>query len=551
MSFNMPKGQEIQKINPADQVNLNDRAKIADAERVVQLYMGRLKNVVEQYEPIVSKDFTAKYQQEERGKAKKDFANSKMESAQKISNSIRTIQAFPYLSEELIELLLNHSQDNDNYSFGNKDLVTDLNKMINDRLPSDGIEDKGQNEFGEVVRSSVGPSGPEFMNLKALGPDTTSLHKVKVQKYVPEIGSLTSQNINVTKDKLSRKKTINFDSIMSKTEDIGHIYNRDLQNYNLNKSRIEQIIHDCEQAFTIKTGRRMSKNELGLVLSSGPKYNQIDENTYKTRVSIMSSKGDFRSNGDDQFDFINQSELKELVVLRTACKEFLQNELNPIQEEVAKTVRNQSTNVVGRNGIPGAGKFEDKKTALNSLKILYNGIDLMQDFLLETGQSDYINKYIQLNKSNIKAVKVPEYESIFTGTTEAEAEVKNNPTINEVPSFEKPVKEVVKNIEIVNNISQFVDKYFNRFDAFLLTDVKKASISNQDVLQFVGNGHEGDEVKANSIANIPTKGLSKFELQTLGKIAEKYNTIDGVQIWIGNGQIGILSSSGEMIELLQ
>jgi hypothetical protein len=561
MPFNQP-GNNIDNSENHNLINKSINQNLVETQKSIFKYIEKLDILINGIQSN-RESYTPEAKSVDSNEIKEKLRFDKAKTVEVLKNSFLKLKAFPYIAESLMPVLDEQCNESNIYRLGDLDDINEVLETIENALPSNGQEEIDYN--GEnVIRSttkSFGPAGIQIINLKVIGPKTTSLIKAGNVESVNKVGNGQIQKINAAKDKIGRKKFVSFDSIMSSSEDLSHIYSRDLDSFNLHKNRVEQIIHDCDQAFTVLTGRLMDKNEIELLQNNLNSYlNSINKDETENRLRIMSTRGDFRGvSGDDQLSFIKNSKIEELVALKTICVEFLQNNLSEELRHIQNNTKTRSDGF-GSSSFP---KFKDKKEGITEIKSLYSGIDKLQDYLIEISDNSYLNNFItnrpitnnfQSNqyKTNLQKKEFTN-ESVNKSSSNdyIDVEIVENPSNveSEVPIFN--TKRIEMNVESVETTSQFVNKYFKGFDAFLITSVDRAKINNEEVLKFTGEGHNGGEINKNSYVKVPITGLSKFELQTLGKIAEKYNTVEGVQIWMGNEQIGFLDKNGQMLELLQ
>jgi hypothetical protein len=399
-----------------------------------------------------------------------------------------------------------------------------------------------------------------LMKLKALGPATTSMLDMNYQTYIDIVknaGGVSKQTLAVKMDKLARGKKINIDLRMANQENANQICREIIEEYRIYALRIRDIIKDSEYSFHVITGRDMRVNEFDVMISN---LNQYVAKFEEIKDEMMSENVRMSQLGNKP-KLMEKQKVEDLVSLVKKSKEFA------TQNDIYRTLTNAENKRFNTKNDgtltkkPYSEEFGTKSEVTEIIKEISNKIDKCQDFLLEIGESDFSKNFINENKvvsnsrqtqnnpnatnsvnqnvqstSNQRVTNLPKIES-------------NSESQSSIPNFNKPKSNIENKVETVENIDQFVTKYFKDFDAFLVSEISKAKINNEDVLKFTGQDHKQEGVK-NGYTKVPIQGLSKFELQTIGKIAEKYNTVEGVQIWIGNGQIGIMSASGEMLELL-
>jgi hypothetical protein len=478
-----------------------------------------------------------------------------------ISNDLKL---YPSIGVKIAEYLKSHTSNQNIKYYNITKSIDDIKQIFEINLPEYEYTIEGSLYGNQKKREQLGYDS--LLRLKALGPVTSSMKNMAYQTYemiVKDAGSVSKQSMAVKMDRLSRGKKINLDLRMSNKIDAGYICDAFGEDYSINALRINDIIRDSEFSFACITGREMKSNEFELMVSNleeyVAKFELIKEETFDNRIEMMNRSQASIGLGTQ---IMKKQKVEDLVSLVKRCKEFVgKNDIfskfSEVQDRIFVTHKDGS-----RSARVMSNENESKSEIVNIIKELNVMIDKCQDFLLEIGDPNFAKNYIKENKGNSNIINQP-----LNTTNPGNGQIMNNQnnssqnvttipvteqssTIQpEIPNFQKTKVSIEKKIETIENIDQFVSKYFKDFDAFLVSDISQAKINDEVVLKFTGQDHTQEGVK-DGFAKISIQGLSKFELQTLGKIAEKYNTVEGVQIWIGNGQIGIMNSSGEMLELL-
>jgi hypothetical protein len=549
----MPINQPMDFSSKQNKSHIDDESSLYKGKLALSKYIRTLEN---------STDLSVYNTDYEKGSEGEKYVN-------RLKLILKDLELYPSIGVKLIEYM-NSGVDLKHAEFRHvRKVVEELESIFKSNLPKvDKIKlDSTQFEFADQddeMKDQLGYAS--LIQLKALGPETCSMRDIShaiIEPILKDTGGLTKQSMAVKMDKLSRGKKINLDLRLSNKNDAGHIYREFARDYSTNALRIRDIIKDSEYSFANITGRDMKDNEFDLMVSNledyVAKFEEIKDETFDDRVEMMNKR---KTPMGLRALSMKKQKVEDLVSLVKKCKEFVAK--NGIYSKFSE-VENRRY-VVGKDGVkrPRASleEFESKSEIVDIVKDLSGMIDKCQDFLLEVGDPNFSKNYIKENSVASKTNNQSQSNANFRSnpSNETGTNIQNNVSnyqINEqttrrqdeIPNFQKMTSSVEKKIESVENIDQFVNKYFKDFDAFLVSEISKAKINNEEVLKFTGQDHKEEGVK-NGYTKVPIQGLSKFELQTIGKIAEKYNTVEGVQIWIGNGQIGIMSASGEMLELL-
>jgi hypothetical protein len=545
MPFNQPRSYDTQ----TNQINKDEELSLEQGRVAINNYINILKNNESDYN--LYRDFGP--------------GTDGYKYIQKLQKILSELQMYPSAGSKIYDLLDSKSRNWNIHNHVNTDkIITEIEDIFKESLP------QVRNIKRDTTHDEI--LGPEFMKdrmdfggilkLKALGPETASFYDISyaiIDPILKDKGSNSKQALAVKFDKVVRSKKINLDLKLSNANNASLISIETVRSFEPYGYRLKDIIEDSKQAFETLTGRQMKPNESEIMLSNleayKARFTSVKNESFVARSKMLQEKTGL---SDRKIKFSDKQKVEDLVTLVKACEDFVND--NRIYSEL-KYVNDKKLST----------KFFDKKDDAVQIILKYNAlIDKCQEFLLTIGDSNFTQNYISENsennsQSNITPHVSPDITRSQTGqeydatkwrtdpnqTIQKTQQNSNQQIQNEIPTFQRPISEREVKVETVETTIQFVNKYFKSFDAFLITSVDRAKINNEDVLKFTGEGHKGGEINKNSYVKVPITGLSKFELQTLGKIAEKYNTVEGVQIWMGNEQIGFLDKNGQMLELLQ